>query len=444
MRYHLIAIGGSVMHNLAINLKSMGHEVSGSDDEIYEPSRSRLRRHDLLPANMGWHATKINNDIDIVILGKHALEDNPELKKALKLGLKIQSFPEFVNEVSSATTRIVVGGSHGKTSTTSMIMHVMRVMDYDFDYLVGAQLAGFDTMVRLSGAKILVVEGDEYPSSCLDNKAKMLHYNATCAIITGVAWDHVNIYKTNESYLNIFRKFLNGMIEDSLVFFDMTDPQLLNLVATESFQCTRIGYDALENIKSNKVTYKDESYELQVFGNHNYKNLQAALHACMQIGISKEDFLSSISTFKGAAKRLERIKDANPVTYKDFAHAPSKVLATVQAVRSQYPKSRIAGVLELHTFSSLQKSYIPNYSGTADDLDFLIVFYDPAALAQKRLPELNKSDLELAISHDNIKICDSKVEFDQSLRALLEENFDVLLVMSSGNLGGIDLNKLLA
>ena len=444
MRYHLIAIGGSVMHNLAINLQSMGHKVSGSDDEIYEPSKSRLSLHGLLPSEMGWHSNKIENDIDTVILGKHARSDNPELQRAIKLGLQIMSFPEFVNEVSKASTRIVVAGSHGKTSTTSMIMHVMKVLEYDFDYLVGAQLSGFDTMVRLSGADILVVEGDEYPSSCLDDSAKMLHYNATCGIITGVAWDHVNIYKTYEDYLQIFRLFLDQMPENSPIYFDMTDSQLLHMATTESFQCKRVGYQAMEDIKSNKVTYNNENYSLRIFGNHNYKNLQAAYHACEHIGISKEDFLSAITTFSGASKRLERIKEADPITYKDFAHAPSKVKATTEAVRSQYPKSKIAGVLELHTFSSLQHSFIHNYSGSADGVDYLVVFYDPAAIAQKRLPQLDKKDLSKAINHKHMLVCDSPEDLEMALGNLLRDAYDVLLVMSSGNLGGINLKEMLA
>ncbi len=444
MRYHLIAVGGSVMHNLAINLKSMGHVVSGSDDEIYEPSRSRLLSHSLLPDAMGWHHDKIDDDIDIVILGKHARTDNPELLKATQLGLRIMSFPEFVNEMSQASTRIVVAGSHGKTSTTSMIMHVMKSLGYDFDYLVGAQLSGFDTMVRLSGAEILVVEGDEYPSSCLDNSAKMLHYNATCAIITGVAWDHVNIYKTYEDYLEIFRVFLAQMPKNSSVFFDMTDSQLLRIATTESFQCKRVGYEAMADIKSNKVTYDNAVYPIKIFGNHNYKNLQAAYHACQNIGISKEDFLSAITTFSGASKRLELIKEAHPITYKDFAHAPSKVRATTQAIRSQYTKSKIAGVLELHTFSSLQKSFIPNYAGTADHVDFLIVFFDPSAIAQKRLPELKKSDLKTAINHKNMVVCNSPSDLEKACKQMLQDSYDVLLVMSSGNLGGMDLTQLLA
>lgn len=439
MKYHLIAVGGSIMHNLAIDLLDLGHIVTGSDDEIYEPSRSRLQEKGLLPDTMGWDISRITTDIDVIILGKHARSDNPELAHAQKLGLRILSFPEFVSHSNQAKHRIVVTGSHGKTTTTSMIMHVLRKLGYDFDYLVGAQLDGFDKMVRMSGSEILVVEGDEYPSSCLDNRAKMLHYDATIAIVTGVEWDHVNIYKTYQDYLSIFDTFLEKLPSGVNLYFDISDSQLLDLVYDNAYKCTRVGYDALPTDKKGAIVANGNAYHIKVFGNHNLKNMHAAMLVCQELSIEPSTFLEAIASFSGAAKRLELIVDKEDKTvYKDFAHAPSKVKATAEAIREKYPKEKIGGIVELHTFSSLQMSFIKQYADTANSLDRLIVFFDPEAIAHKRMDKLDPNKVKQAFNHPNIVVCDNTEDLRKVMTALDEGHYEVILVMSSGNLGGID------
>ena len=441
MNYHLIAIGGSIMHNLAIDLLDLGHKVTGSDDEIYEPSRSKLESRGLLPQKLGWDGKRISPDINTIILGKHAKEDNPELQVALKLGLTIQSFPEFIASSTTATQRIAITGSHGKTSTTAMAMYVMKKLQIDFDYLVGAQIEGFDKMVRMSGADILIVEGDEYPSSALDMRAKMLHYNANISVITGVAWDHVNIYKTYKDYKQIFIDYLDKKTKEDLVFFDQSDSALLDMVLDKKYACKRIGYEHLEISKKGEVIWNTKTYPIQVFGRHNMKNMNAARLVCNQLGVSTEDFLLAIKDFTGAAKRLETISQTeNRVVYKDFAHAPSKAEATAEAVRARYPKARIFGLLELHTFSSLSMDFIEQYNSSLDSLDDVVVFYDPAAVALKRMPDLEAQKVKSAFNHHSLQIINSSIDLDQKLKVIKESDFDVVLIMSSGNLGGLIIN----
>ena len=375
----------------------------------------------------------------MIILGKHARSDNPELAKAQALGLKILSFPEFVSQSNQAKHRIVITGSHGKTTTTSMIMHVLRKLDYDFDYLVGAQLEGFDKMVRMSGSEILVVEGDEYPSSCLDNRAKMLHYDATTAVMTGVEWDHVNIYKTYDDYLAIFDTFLKQLPADVNLYFDMTDNQLLELVTSNKYDCTRVGYAALPIDRKGAIIEGETAYPIKVFGNHNLKNLHAAMRACQELSIEPATFLEAIASFTGAAKRLELIVEREGKTvYKDFAHAPSKVRATAEAIRQRYPKQNIGGIVELHTFSSLQISFIQQYAKTAGALDRLVVFFDPQAIAHKRMDELDAEEVKKAFQHDNITVCNTAGQLQKEMEALQNGPYDVVLIMSSGNLAGIN------
>jgi len=445
MKYHLIAVGGSIMHNLAIDLQDLGHQVSGSDDEIYEPSRSRLAQQGLLPPAMGWYPSNITSDIDQIILGKHAKHDNPELAKAQQLGLSIVSFPEFVSRSTTATQRIAVTGSHGKTTTTAMIMYALKKANMDFDYLVGAQIKGYDKMVRLSGADILVVEGDEYPSSCLDNRAKMLHYDANVSILTGVDWDHVNIYKTYEDYLDIFRAYLQKSKKGDLLFFDQADPAVLDLVLQSAAACTRIGYEPLIVNKKSEVQLEDRSFPIAVFGQHNLKNLHAAMMACEQIGICKADFLGYMSDFTGAAKRLECIHNSDElVIYKDFAHAPSKAKATAAAIRSKFRIQKIFGVLELHTYSSLQMEFIEQYADTLSPLDEVVVYFDPAQLALKRMPALDVVAVAAAFRHSQLTVVNDTEHLQESLSRVLHGDYEVVLLMSSGNLGGIDPLSLLS
>lgn len=442
-KYHLIAIGGSVMHNLALDLFDMGHKVTGSDDEIYEPSRSRLKEKGLLPDAMGWDPDRVENGLDAIILGKHAREDNPELKKALDLGLPVYSFPEFIARFSKAKKRVCIAGSHGKTSTTGMIMHVLRKLDFDFDYLVGAQLKGFDKMVRISGAELLVTEGDEYPSSALDTRAKMLHYKADIAVITGVAWDHVNIYKTYDAYLDAFRQFLQSMPADGVCFFDQSDAVLNQMMLTESFPPERISYRAFTLNRSGKVLYKDRIYPVRIFGRHNMLNMSAAFKVCSELGIPSASFFESMADFTGASKRLELLHESDALlVYRDFAHAPSKCLATVQAVRERYPDRNIKAVLELHTYSSLDIRFIGQYKGSMDAADKAYVFYDSHALAIKKMPALDANGVFEAFGNTGLSVVTDSSRLEEILNESKTDGTQILLIMSSGALGSIQLGQL--
>ncbi|MBT8233504.1 MAG: peptidoglycan synthetase [Bacteroidia bacterium] len=439
-RYHLIAIGGSVMHNVALDLADLGNEITGSDDEIYEPSKSRLLKKGLLPDKIGWDSDRIDDSIDAIILGKHARNDNPELLKAQSLGIPIYSFPEFVASKSKATKRVCISGSHGKTSTTAMIMHVLKYHDYDFDYLVGANLDGFDKMVKLSDSDILVVEGDEYPSSCLDMRAKMLHYRPNIAVITGIAWDHVNIYKTYKDYKNIFRDFLNGLQKDAICFFDQTDSDLNKMMINEVFPPKRQSYNSFETNKKGEIIYNGQAFPISIFGNHNLKNLKAAYHVCQSLGIENHAFFEAIANFKGAAKRLELIFESERLTvYKDFAHAPSKCEATVNAVKGKYQNKNLTAILELHTFSSLDKSFITQYAETMSNADKAFVYFDPNALKMKQMPDLDPEFVAKSFKHPNIEAIDNSKRLQEVLESSKTDETEVLLIMSSGSLGGFDL-----
>ena len=443
MRYHLIAIGGAVMHNVAIDLLDMGHQVTGSDDEIYNPSRARLEEYGLLPSKMGWFPDQITEDIDTIILGKHAKSDNPELKKAIEFGIPILSFPEFIAQSTIAKHRVCVAGSHGKTTTTSMIMHALAYNNLEFDYLVGANLKGFKKMVKLSNADILVVEGDEYPSSCLDNRAKMLHYHPNISIITGLEWDHVNIYKTYEDYKASFRTFLSQMSSDAICFFDQTDEALRKMNLNEAFNCTRKGYTAFETDKKGQIVFDEEHYPIQIFGRHNMKNLKAAYHVCKQLGMGEKDFFSAMSEFTGAAKRLEKIfENENITVFKDFAHAPSKCKATVAAVRERFPNKKVKGLLELHTFSSLSADFLPHYNACMNGLDEAGVFYDPHALEMKQMPALDPDFVKTCFGDGNIQVFDASDACHSFLDKTVSDGTEVLLLMSSGNIGSYDLEML--
>lgn len=432
------------MHNLALDLSDLGHIVTGSDDEIYEPSRSRLKAKGLLPDQMGWDRSRITSDLDAVILGKHAHKDNPELEAALDLGLPVYSFPEFIAMQSNARHRICIAGSHGKTSTTAMVMHVLKHEGLDFDYLVGAQLEGFNKMVRMSGSDILVVEGDEYASSALDNRAKMLHYKANIAVITGMAWDHVNIYPSYESYKNAFRDFLNSMPETAVCFFDQNDQELNEMMLMESFPLTRKSYNALPLNKKSQVEFEGETYPVEIFGQHNMLNLNAARYVCQELGIDAGRFFEAIKEFKGAAKRLEKIYENGVTVYRDFAHAPSKCLATVNAVRSRYPDRKIRAVLELHTYSSLNIEFISNYRGSIDAADEAIVFYDNHALEIKRMAALDKNQVSQAFDHDSLAVTSDPGSLESWIRESLNGEAEVLLIMSSGALGGVNVGQIIS
>ena len=441
MRIHFIAIGGSIMHNLAMELQSLGHHISGSDDDIYEPALSRLEQAGLLPQSFGWNDERVTDNIDLIILGMHAQKDNPELIKAQQLGLKVQSFPEYIAEHIVNKTTIVVTGSHGKTTTTAMIMYVLKEMHVDFDYLVGGLIDGFERMVRLSPtSKSAVVEGDEYLSSRLDDRPKMLHYKGDIIIITGVAWDHMNVFPTYENYLSQFRRLCSELSDDGRVFYDKTDVDLTTLIHEAALKSNSFGYGPLDN-KGRTIDYQGALYPISVFGQHNRSNMHAALLACQEVGVSASEFLKAIAQFKGVDKRLMQVND-HPIVYRDFAHAPSKVKATVSAIRETYTEDQVLAVLELHTYSSLSKSFIPLYHSSLDDADIAIVFFDPKVIEQKRLSPILPLDIHSSFNHPNLIVVTDKGELiDQIIKN--KKSIDVFLLMSSGNLGGVNVLELI-
>jgi len=446
MRVHFIAIGGSAMHNLAIALKQNGDEVSGSDDEIFEPSRSRLAGYGLLPAKEGWHPEKITQSLDAVILGMHARADNPELLKAKELGLKIFSYPEFLYYHSKDKKRVVIGGSHGKTTITGMVMHVLKSVGMDFDYMVGSKLRDFDVMVRLSEkAPVMVFEGDEYLTSPLDRRPKFHWYQPHVALLTGIAWDHINVFPTFENYVDQFRIF-TGLIKEGGALIYCSEDKLLEKVAKESrTDIKKIPYSLPDYHISNGITFI-ETHEgpvsLKVFGKHNLMNINGARLLCRELGISDHEFFRAIAGFEGAANRLELVRqNSENRLYKDFAHAPSKVRATIQAVREQFPGHRLVACLELHTFSSLSKEFLNEYQGSFDGVDRGCVFFNPHAVNMKRLPELHTEDVRKGFGNEEIAIFNDSNEMIAWLDKQ-KQSGTVFLMMSSGNFDGIDLKEL--
>lgn len=443
MRVHFIAVGGAAMHNLAIALHKKGYKVTGSDDEIFEPSKSRLKNYGILPSKFGWFEEKINKDLNAVILGMHAREDNPELIKARELNLKIFSFPEYLYEQTKNKKRVVIGGSHGKTTITAMIMHILRENNIDHDYMVGAQLDGFDTMVKISDAKIAVFEGDEYLSSPLDLRPKFHLYRPHIALLSGIAWDHINVFPSFEIYLDQFRQFINLIeTEGSLIFFD-GDENLVKL-AKESEKVLTIGYNTPDFRYENGITYLrtgNKEIPLQVFGEHNLQNIKGAYEVCKKLGISKNNFYKAISSFPGAAKRLQLLKK-NEFTniYLDFAHSPSKLKATTNAVKEQFPNRELVACMELHTFSSLNIEFLQQYSGSMDAADKAFVYFNPETLKHKKLPEISKKQVEEAFNGNNLSIFDDSEKLVSMLKNTSWKNKNLLL-MSSGNFSGVNFKK---
>lgn len=456
MRVHFIAIGGAVMHNLALALQSKGYVVSGSDDEFFEPSKSRLAAHGLLPDEAGWHPERITTELDAVILGMHATEDNPELVRARQLGLKIYSFPDYLYEQTAHERRIVVGGSHGKTTTTAMIMYVLRHCGIEFDYMVGAQVEGFDTMVGLSNtAKIAVFEGDEYLTSPLDRTSKFLHYHPDVAIITGIAWDHVNVFPTFPGYVDQFRKFAHSIMPGGSLIYCAADDNLCHIASEKFEQGVKTlpykGFAWCVNADQTvSATICGHDIHVGVFGDHNMQNMQAAYLACREVGVSDSQFAEAISTFGGAARRLQEFCHADAdgpmrgaVAYLDFAHSPSKLRATINAVRSRYPDKEVVACMELHTFSSLTKDFLPQYAGTMDRADRAIVYFNPEVIEHKRLDLFSASDVAQAFHHPNLDVLTRSADVESELRSL-DLSGKVLLLMTSGNFGGLDLKSLAA
>lgn len=443
--FHFIAIGGAVMHQLASHLKDQGNTVTGSDDAIYEPAKSNLEKLGLMPEQTGWFPAKITSDIDAIILGMHAKSDNPELVKAQELGLKIYSFPEFVFEQCKDKTRIAVAGSHGKTSITSMIMHILRVNHKEFDYLVGAKLDGFDFMVKTSAtAPLMVIEADEYLTSPLDLRSKFMHYHPHIAIISGIAWDHINVFPTFEEYLETFRKFILSIQPNGYLIYNAEDEELIKMVNELKPTIHLIPYKpfAFKALDDESILlYDEKEFTINVFGSHNFANLKSAFEVGKIIGLTKTQILESFQTFQGAAKRLEKIHDDKGkqlTIFRDFAHAPSKVRATVKAVRERYANRKIIAIFELHTYSSLQENFIEHYAHSLDAADVRILFLDEEALKIKNKQDLDETWLKEQFADDSILVFKDAALLKQKINLETTDNC-VILLMSSGNFAGMSL-----
>jgi UDP-N-acetylmuramate: L-alanyl-gamma-D-glutamyl-meso-diaminopimelate ligase len=445
MNVHFIAIGGSAMHNLAIALHNKGYQVSGSDDTIHEPSKSRLKKYGLLPEVFGWFPEKINQNLDVIILGMHAKVDNPELLKAQKLGLKIYSYPEFLYEQSKDKTRVVIGGSHGKTTITSMILHVLNYHDRAVDYMVGAQLDGFETMVHLTEEnEFIVLEGDEYLSSPIDRRPKFHLYKPNIALLSGIAWDHINVFPTFDGYVEQFSIFTDSLVNGGIMVYNETDTIVKEVVENSTNSIKKYPYSIPEHFIENGITYLETSegdLPLEIFGNHNLENLAGAKWICQHMGIDEDDFYEAIASFKGASKRLEKItENSSTVVFKDFAHSPSKVAATTTAVKKQYSEREVIACLELHTYSSLNAEFLSEYKGALNSADKAVVFYSPHAVKIKKLEEVSETQIEDAFEREDLIIYTNPAEFREFLFNQNLGNTAVVL-MSSGNYGGLDFDE---
>ena len=419
MNVHFIAIGGSAMHNLAIALHQKGYHVTGSDDEIFDPARGRLERYGLLPESYGWHPERITPNLDAIVLGMHARADNPELLRAQELGIKIFSYPEYLYEQSKTKTRVVIGGSHGKTTTTAMILHVLQHCGIEADYMVGAQLEGFEVMVRLSEtAKVMVIEGDEYLTSPIDRRPKFHLYKPHVAIVTGIEWDHINVFPTFEIYKDQFAQFVNLIEPGGRLIYCNDDPEVRDVAQKNTrTDIAKQPYDVPPHEVVEGITYLNTAHgrvPLRVFGNHNLLNLTAARYACNSLGVTDEQFDEAIQSFGGASKRLELVKATEHcAVYKDFAHAPSKLRATIAAMKGQYPDRRLVACMELHTFSSLTAEFLKQYAGTMDRADVPFVYYSQHALQLKKLPDLDPEQVKASFANDKVRVfTDSKQMVD--------------------------------
>ena len=446
MNIHFIAIGGAAMHNLALALHLKGDAITGSDDEIFDPSKSRLSAYGILPKAFGWFPEKITAQLDAIVLGMHAKADNPELLKAQELGLKIYSYPEFLYEQSKFKTRVVIGGSHGKTTITSMILHVMHYFNRDLDYMVGAQLEGFDVMVKLTDDNdFIILEGDEYLSSPIDRRPKFHLYKPNIALLSGIAWDHINVFPTWENYVEQFSIFVDSIVEGGSITYNIEDVEVKKVVEGSENTIRKFPYQTPEYQVENGITIletEEGSMPIEIFGKHNLNNLAGAKWICQQMGIDENDFYEAISSFQGASKRLERIVETeNCVAYKDFAHSPSKVLATTNALKNQFPNRKLIACLELHTYSSLNPEFLTQYKGALDAADVAVVFYSPHAVEIKKLKAISQQQIADAFQRDDLIIYTNPTAFKDFLFSQ-QFNDTSLLLMSSGNYGGLDFDEL--
>ena len=446
MNIHFIAIGGSAMHNLALALAHKGYQITGSDDVIFEPSKSRLAEKGLLPETFGWFPEKIHKDLDAIVLGMHAKADNPELLKAQDLGLTIYSYPEFLYEQSKDKTRVVIGGSHGKTTITSMILHVLNYHEREVDYMVGAQLDGFDRMVHLTEENdFIVLEGDEYLSSPIDRRPKFHLYQPNIALLSGIAWDHINVFPTFDNYVEQFRIFVDSIVKGGSITYNEEDPEVKKVVEASENAIRKLPYSTPEYSVEHGETLLETPegpMPIAIFGKHNLSNLAGAKWICQNMGVDEEDFYEAIASFKGASKRLEKIAEGkSSIAFKDFAHSPSKVAATTKAVKEQYPDRRLIACLELHTYSSFNPEFLREYKGALDAADEAVIFYLPESVAIKKLKEVTPGQISEAFQRDDLKIFTQAKSFHDFIA---QENYKnaTLLLMSSGNYGGLDLQKL--
>lgn len=442
-RVHFIAIGGSAMHNLAIALHLKGYKVTGSDDEIFDPACSRLDAYGLLPEEFGWFPEKLDNTIGSIILGMHARGDNPELARAKELGLKIYSYPEFLYEQSKDKLRVVIGGSHGKTTITAMILHVLQRCGVDTDYMVGAKLEGFDVMVRLTKeAKVMVFEGDEYLTSALDLRPKFHLYKPDIALVSGIAWDHMNVFPTFENYISQFRIFMEMVPENGALIYCSEDPEVKKVAQNAKGNMLKLPYGVPEHRVENGKTVlqtAEGEFPLMIFGNHNLMNLEGARLVCNKLNISNSEFYKAISDFKGASNRLELIATRDGFNaYRDFAHAPSKLKATLEAVKEQFPDRKLIACFELHTYSSLNKDFLDQYAGSMEKADVAVVYFSPHALALKKLPMLSPDDIKESFHKQGLLVFSESAKFQEFLRGQEYTNTNLLL-MSSGNYDGLNV-----
>ena len=446
MRVHFIAIGGAAMHNLAIALKVKKYHITGSDDIINDPSKSRLKSYNLYPNDLGWFEDRITNDIDAIVLGMHAKIDNPELLKAKKLNLKIYSYPEFIYEQCKLKTRVVIGGSHGKTTITSMILHVMNFYDKEVDYMVGAQLEGFDVMVKLTEENdFIVLEGDEYLSSPIDRRPKFHLYNPNIALISGISWDHINVFPTYEIYKKQFEIFVESIVEGGSITYNSEDLDTNEIVNNTTRSIRKFDYSIPEFTINNGITYlqtTEGELPLEIFGKHNLSNLMGAKWICQHMGIDEDDFYQAITSFKGASNRLEKVFTNNDShIYKDFAHSPSKVKATVNAVKNQFEEHKVIACFELHTFSSLNSDFINEYKDTLNRADESIVYFSKTTLESKKMQKIDIKDIVNAFNNSDLLVFDDALKLKEYLFSL-NYNKAVLLMKSSGNFGNIQFDEL--
>ncbi|MGB9746348.1 MAG: UDP-N-acetylmuramate--L-alanine ligase [Bacteroidales bacterium] len=446
-RIHLIAIGGSIMHSLAINLHLRGYSVTGSDDEIFEPSRSNLLRYGILPPDPGWFPEKITQHPDIVILGMHARKDNPELQEALRMGIPVFSFPEYFYLQTRNAKRIVIAGSHGKTTTTAMVMHALRMAGISFSYLIGSRVPGFEHQVWIEPeADLAVMEGDEYLSSPLDDRPKFLHYHPHIALITGIAWDHMNVFPRFEDYVNAFARLIQNIEPGGTLIYCDQDENLRQLASSLRPELKKILYNTLPyQLVQGKtiIETNSRSFETELFGRHMMQNMNGAMLAAQEAGLSSIQFLTSMQTFRGADKRLQKIYDSKDFTaFLDFAHAPSKIKASVAAVKEYNPRRKLIACLELHTYSSLNKTFLPWYKGTLDAADFPVVFYSPSAVQHKKMPDLAPGEVYDAFQCKTLQVFTKTKNLEDYLLSLADKGF-TLLLMSSGNWGGMTPDKLI-